>query len=137
MGQNQPRSVSTRHSSGRCTFVGPATLWSVGSDVPEELRAGSQGENDSGPLPGPFFGLHFVSGMAPLLLDLNPMDYSMWSILEAKVCANTYKRLESLKQLLRREGDQLSPEELRPNAENFKSRLDRCITIRVGHFEIG
>ena len=35
--------------------------------------------------------------------DLNPMDYSIWSILERKVCSTRYNSLESLKEALVKE----------------------------------
>lgn len=72
----------------------------------------------------------------PYSPDLNPMDYSIWSILEARVCAKRHQNLESLKQTLRREWGRLSPEDLRPVAENFKTRLGLCIEAEGGHFEI-
>ena len=71
----------------------------------------------------------------PYSPDLNPMDYSVWSILEARACATRHISLESLKQSLRREWDRLSPEDLRPIAENFKTRLGLCIAAGGGHFE--
>lgn len=71
----------------------------------------------------------------PYSPDLNPMDYSVWSILEARACAKRHKSLESLKQSLRQEWDRLSPEDLRPIAENFKTRLGLCIAAQGGHFE--
>lgn len=71
----------------------------------------------------------------PYSPDLNPMDYSVWSILETRACAKPHKNLEALKQSLLREWDKLSPEELRPIAQNFKSRLDLCIAAKGAHFE--
>ena len=41
----------------------------------------------------------------PYSPDLNPIDYSVWSILEARACATRFISLESLKQSLRREWD--------------------------------
>ena len=72
----------------------------------------------------------------PYSPDLNPMDYSVWSILEARVCAKRHHTLESLKKSLRREWDRLAPETLRPIAENFSKRLALCILAKGGHFEI-
>jgi hypothetical protein len=51
---------------------------------------------------------HFLSFItlakwSPYLLNLNLMDYSVWSILEARACAKYRKSLELLKQSLRRE----------------------------------
>lgn len=71
----------------------------------------------------------------PYSPDLNPMDYSIWSILEARACAKRHKNVESLKQSLRREWDRLTPEELRRVAENFKTRLGLCIKAKGDHFE--
>src|SRR5262249_35098203 len=71
----------------------------------------------------------------PYSPDLNPMDYSVWSILEARACAKRHKSLESLKQSLSREWDQMLPEDLRPFAENFKTRLGLFIPANGGHFE--
>ena len=43
--------------------------------------------------------------------------------------------LKSLKQSLRREWNRLSPDDLRPIAKNFKSRLGLCIAAKGWHFE--
>lgn len=72
----------------------------------------------------------------PYSPDLNPMDYSIWSVLEARVCAKPHNSLESLKQTLRKEWDRMSEEELRRVAENFPRRLKLCIKAKGGHFEI-
>lgn len=71
----------------------------------------------------------------PYSPDLNPMDYSVWSILESRACAKPHKSLEALKQSLRREWDRISPEELRPIAKNFTKRLGLCIAAQGSHFE--
>jgi hypothetical protein len=36
--------------------------------------------------------------------DLNPMDYSVWAILESKANAKAHKNLESLKKALQKHG---------------------------------
>ena len=71
----------------------------------------------------------------PYSPDLNPMDYSVWSILEARACAKPHKSTESLRRSLQREWDRLGVDELRPIAENFVTRLKLCIKARGGHFE--
>ncbi|GFW80326.1 histone-lysine N-methyltransferase SETMAR [Trichonephila clavipes] len=43
----------------------------------------------------------------PYLSALNPMNYSVWSILESKTCTKPHKTLVSLKQSLLREGGML------------------------------
>lgn len=71
----------------------------------------------------------------PYSPDLNPMDYSIWSILEARACAKRHSSVESLKASLRREWDRISPEEVRAAAENFRKRLKLCVNAKGGHFE--
>lgn len=71
----------------------------------------------------------------PYSPDLNPMDYSVWSILEAKACGTPHKSLEALKQSLCREWDRISIEDLRRVALNFRKRLTLCIKVEGGHFE--
>ena len=71
----------------------------------------------------------------PYSPDLNPLDYSVWSILEARVCATRHPTLDSLKRALCREWDKITPEELRPIAQNFVKRLRLCIRAKGSHFE--
>ena len=67
--------------------------------------------------------------------DLNPMDYSVWSILEKKVCSTRKNSLESLKEGLQRAWDEITEEDMRPIIDNFPKRLEACIKARGGHFE--
>nr|CAD2185991.1 unnamed protein product [Meloidogyne enterolobii] len=67
--------------------------------------------------------------------DLNPMYYSVWSILESRACAKPHKSLESLRHSLTREWDLITLEEVRAICENFSSRLRPCIKAKGGHFE--
>lgn len=71
----------------------------------------------------------------PYSCDLNPLDYSVWSILESRACAKPHKSLEALKRSLRREWDKITVAELRPIAENFTKRLKLCVKAKGGHFE--
>lgn len=71
----------------------------------------------------------------PYSPDLNPMDYSIWAILEARACATPHKNLDSLRRALRREWNKISVQELRRIAENFPKRLGLCIKAKGGHFE--
>lgn len=71
----------------------------------------------------------------PYSPDLNPMDYSIWSILEARACSRPHKSLMSLKQSLRQEWSRISLNKVRPIAENFRKRLQLCIDTQGGHFE--
>ncbi|UYV75729.1 hypothetical protein LAZ67_13001158 [Cordylochernes scorpioides] len=73
----------------------------------------------------------------PYSTDLNPIDYSVLSILQASTCATRLKSLKLLKRSLHREWDRLSPWDLRPIAEKSTSRLDLCIVAMGDHFETG
>ena len=59
----------------------------------------------------------------PYSPGLNPMDYSVWSILETRACAKPHKSLESLRQSLLQEWEKISPEEVRTIVQNFSTRL--------------
>ena len=69
------------------------------------------------------------------LSDLNPLDYSVWSILEAKACAKPHRDIESLKRALIQAWDEITPEILAKIINNFPKRLEQCIKAKGGHFE--
>lgn len=68
--------------------------------------------------------------------DLNPMDYSIWSILESKVCTRRYSSLEALKRDLTKAWDEIDDATLTAIADNFPKRLKACIAAGGGHFEM-
>ncbi|CAO4366563.1 unnamed protein product [Caenorhabditis nigoni] len=59
--------------------------------------------------------------------DLNPMDYSVWGTLQAKVQARPHKNLEDLKKSLLTEWDNLSPDYLRATIDAYPKRLMEVI----------
>lgn len=67
--------------------------------------------------------------------DLNPMDYSVWGILESKACAKTHNSVESLKASLQRAWDEITPKMLATIVVNFRKRLKACVAAKGGHFE--
>jgi hypothetical protein len=67
--------------------------------------------------------------------DLTVLDYSIWSILEARACSTPHWSLESLIAALRREWDALSQEEINKAVAQFPTRLKACIDAEGGHFE--
>ena len=71
----------------------------------------------------------------PYSPDLNPMDYSVWAILEQKVCAVSHPNVESLKRHLQAEWEKIPTEMLAAIVGNFKKRLRGCIKARGGHIE--
>jgi hypothetical protein len=102
-------------------------------DIPGRLCSGAQGENNSGVVQSPFFDL--ICGWPPYSPDLNPMDYSVWSILEAMACAKPQRSLEPLKQSLLRDWDRISAEKVWCVAENFTRRLKLCIRAKGSHLQ--
>ncbi|GFS98583.1 uncharacterized protein TNCV_2987151 [Trichonephila clavipes] len=66
---------------------------------------------------------------------LNPVDYSVWSILESRACTKSHKTLDSVKQSLLREWGILKVKDLRFVVENFCKRLSICIAEIDIHFE--
>jgi len=71
----------------------------------------------------------------PCSPDLNPLDFSIWSILEAQACATSHKTVDNLKRALRREWAKIPPDILRAAADSFYHRLSSCIRAKGGHFE--
>src|ERR1700722_19007503 len=71
----------------------------------------------------------------PFSPDLNPMDYSVWSILESKACATSHASLDSLKSALEKAWDEITIEQCAAIVDDFPKRLKACITAQGGHFE--
>ncbi|GFU79606.1 DDE_3 domain-containing protein [Trichonephila clavipes] len=71
----------------------------------------------------------------PNTLVLNPMDYSVWSILKSRACTKPHKTLDSLKAIASAEWDRLKVKDLGPILENFCKRLRLCIAENGGYFE--
>jgi hypothetical protein len=67
--------------------------------------------------------------------DLNPLDYTMWSILEEKACAKPHPNVESLKRALKKAWNEISLDTLVKIVDNFPKRLKACIEANGGHFE--
>lgn len=67
--------------------------------------------------------------------DLNPMDYSVWGILEQKLAGKRYTSVQKLKQALQKAWGQFTQEELLKIVDNFPKRLTACIQAQGGHFE--
>jgi hypothetical protein len=67
--------------------------------------------------------------------DLNPLDFSVWSVMERKVHATTHVNRDSLKKTILKAWDELSPEYLRPTVDSVPRRLRAVISARGGLFE--
>jgi len=66
--------------------------------------------------------------------DLNPLDYAIWGILEAKVNAIQHRSLESVKKTLRNELSKLPMATVRTSVASWRRRLKAVVKIR-GRFE--
>lgn len=67
--------------------------------------------------------------------DLNPLDYSIWGILEARVNAKRHTSIEVLKATLLREWQNLSMENVRAAIDSWPKRLKAVIKKKGGRFE--
>uniref|UniRef100_A0A914D9D3 DDE-1 domain-containing protein n=1 Tax=Acrobeloides nanus TaxID=290746 RepID=A0A914D9D3_9BILA len=55
--------------------------------------------------------------------DLNPLDYSMWSILEEKAYAKPHPNVKSLKRAFKKAWNEITLETLIKIVDNFSKRL--------------
>jgi len=67
--------------------------------------------------------------------DLNPLDYSIWGILEARVNAVQHRSVDSLKKRLRAEWRKLSLKTIRTWIASWRRRLRAVVNKRGGRFE--
>jgi transposase len=71
----------------------------------------------------------------PYSPDLNPLDYSVWSILETHVGTKPHGNVEALKHSLQVAWSKIDVELLRAIVDNFPKRLRACIRAKGGYFE--
>ena len=67
--------------------------------------------------------------------DLNPLDFSLWSIFESMACSNSHKNLEGLRKSLCREWDNIHQEIMRTAVEAVHKRLREVIYKKGGYNE--
>ena len=67
--------------------------------------------------------------------DLNPMDYSVWSILQANACFDSHRNINALKQKLCREWAKIPQETLCAAIEALPDRIKRVIQNKGGYIE--
>jgi inhibitor of nuclear factor kappa-B kinase subunit alpha len=67
--------------------------------------------------------------------DLNPLDYSIWGILKAKVNAIQHRSVDSLKKTLRNEWTKLPMSTVRNSVASWRRRLQAVVKKRGGRFE--
>ena len=67
--------------------------------------------------------------------NLNPMDYSIWSILITNACARPHTNVESLKKSLSSEWIKIPDENLRAAVEAVSGRLQDVISKKGSYIE--
>lgn len=67
--------------------------------------------------------------------DLNPLDYKLWSYLEAQACRTRHPNIDSLKRALVRAVDEIPLEKVRAAIDDWPRRLKACVKSNGGHFE--
>ena len=71
----------------------------------------------------------------PYSPDLNPMDYSVWSILQTNACSDSHTNINALKQKLCREWERIPQETLCAAIEALLGRIKRVIQNKGGYIE--
>lgn len=72
----------------------------------------------------------------PYSPDANPMDFSIWGILQAKVATKKYESVDMLKKAIVREWNRIPQAHVRAACNSFIGRLEAIIKRKGGHIEI-
>ena len=67
--------------------------------------------------------------------DLNPLDYTIWSVLESRVNAEAHNSVESLKRAITEAFESLDQEMINRAIDDWPRRLNAVIAANGGHFE--
>lgn len=65
--------------------------------------------------------------------DLNPLDYCVWGILQARACAKKHTSLEALKADLVREWKRIGQNVIRESCRSFEKRLKAVVDAKGGY----
>uniref|UniRef100_A0A8R1ELA9 Tc1-like transposase DDE domain-containing protein n=1 Tax=Caenorhabditis japonica TaxID=281687 RepID=A0A8R1ELA9_CAEJA len=68
--------------------------------------------------------------------DLNPMDFSVWGMLEGKIAGKVFATVDDLKAALEVAWASIDDGYLRRTVNSVKKRLRACVKARGSHFEI-
>ena len=66
--------------------------------------------------------------------DLNPLDYKLWAVLQARVCHKRHPSVDSLKQSLTRTVNNFPMDVVRNAIDQWPDRLRACIKAKGVHF---
>ena len=67
--------------------------------------------------------------------DLNPLDYSLWSILESEACSKPSPSIEALKLKLMKTWEKIPMEIVHASINDFSKRLHAVVKAKGKHFE--
>ena len=67
--------------------------------------------------------------------DLNPLDYSVWSVVETNSCKTPHPNVDSLKTSVAKAWRALKPGYLIKTCRAFRPRLERMIELQGGLIE--
>ena len=67
--------------------------------------------------------------------DANPLDYSVWSVIESRACKTPHPNITSLKASICREWDAMTPAYLIKTCRAFRGRIEAMIKAEGGHIE--
>lgn len=67
--------------------------------------------------------------------DLNPLDYELWSVLEAKVYSKRHRNIESLKASIVDVVANFPMDVVRTSIDKWPERLKACVAAKGDHFE--
>jgi hypothetical protein len=100
-------------------------------------------QQDSAPSHGSNMTQNWIQGHIPAFIsknewpsrshDLNPLDFTVWTILKSRVCRTPHDSWDSLKSKLTREWDLIPQEMLRVSCEAFPRRLEAVNKNEGGH----
>lgn len=65
--------------------------------------------------------------------DLNPLDYCVWGILQAKACSKKHTTLDALKKSLTREWNRIPKNVIRTACASFRKRLELVVRAKGGY----
>uniref|UniRef100_A0A8R1EFH7 Uncharacterized protein n=1 Tax=Caenorhabditis japonica TaxID=281687 RepID=A0A8R1EFH7_CAEJA len=68
--------------------------------------------------------------------DLNPMDFSVWGMLEGKIAGKVFATVDDLKAALEVAWASIDDGYLRRTVNSVKKRLRACVKARGSNFEI-
>ena len=99
-GSRPPRAFNQRNTEAHGKGVRQA-LRKPEIDLPAGRSAVPEGQGDSILVCSPSPWVLGEGVLAPSSPDLNPMDYSIWSILEVNACVTSHAKVEALKASLK------------------------------------